>query len=477
VVVDGDAVIITQESEELATVSAQCCLRALSHIAATDPTLHTIKRVRGRYTRTFPSTTIFDSLPTNHRLRAIHNIFHSSETTVQWKDYKLLDHDQIVLGHTLAELARKSTSESTENRWDSFLRGQGRIKVPRWVLRFALHGLSQDPPPPTSTVIDCLSIIAAELGCPINPGSQIPDESVRLEEISKLVTDTLVVMTDPCKIQSKRKAVTAFFPYAVRREREGSFAEIEAFLSAIKASSSTMSLWRPIMPFIPALFHAAAASPLTVLLTSPHVPWDDKDYESHAEAAVTIWAIAASAVSLDDPCPEEVEQRVVDSLLYIASVDALRPLIPRDTCSWLNRRPSLPPLCQGRSSAKTKHVVRWVRGLKDPEILTSYLALVWSEWDPIHPRVDLSEMRMTISRSFMGVNMRDHREYLIRHLDRVLKELDRGLGYFKQSKLWTNEDDIQLAKAQYGELMEKLLELDGREAVAGPVEVPMEIPI
>lgn len=262
---------------------------------------------------------------------------------------------------------------------------------------------------------------------------------------------------DPCKIQSKRKVITALFPYAVWRERGGEREMIEAFLSAVKATCTTTSLWHPIMPFISALF--SAARPGTVLLTSPHVPWDR---ELEDTSAVTEWASAASEASAA-PCSEEVEQRVVDALLHIASVDALRPLIPRDSWLWLNRRPTLPPMCQGRSSAKTKHVVSCVRGLRDPEILTSYLTLIWSEWDPILPRRDLSEMRLTIARDFRGVGMRDRREHLIGHLDHVLGELDRGLGYFKQMKLWVDENDVQLAKAQYGELRDKLAEIDRRE--------------
>jgi hypothetical protein len=267
----------------------------------------------------------------------------------------------------------------------------------------------------------------------------------------------MVESRDSCKIQSKRKAITAFFPYAVWRERDGEREAIEAFMSAVKASSSMTSLWHPIMPFISTLFNAA--SPQTILFIAPHVPWDREPQDTNA---LISWANAASAVSAA-PCSEELEQRVVDALLHIASIDALRPDIPRDSWSWLNRRPSLPPLCQGRPPAKTRHVVSRVRGLRDPEILTSYLLLVWSEWDPILPRRDLSEMRMAISRDFRGEGMRENRRHLIAHLDHVLGELDLGLGYFKQFKLWMDENDIQLAKAQYGELREKLLEVDRRE--------------
>ena len=176
VVVDGDNAVVTRESEELAAVSTQCCFRILSHVAATDPKLNTIKRVRRRYTRAFPLETNFDGLSPDHNLGPIHNIFHSSQPKIQWKDYKLLDNDEITLARTVAEIANKHASDATQGKWDVFLRGRRRVKVPRWILRFALHRLSQDPLPPTSIVINCLSIIAADLGCRIDLDTRIPDE-------------------------------------------------------------------------------------------------------------------------------------------------------------------------------------------------------------------------------------------------------------------------------------------------------------
>ena len=181
VLVDGDDAVVTRESEELATVSAKCCLRTLSHIAATDPTFDTIKRLRTRYTRAFPLGTNFDGLHPDHslNLRAIHNIFHSSQPKIQWKNYKLLDNDEIILARTLAELANKYyRADATQSRWDVFLRGQRRAKVPRWILRFTLHHLSRlflDAPPPISIVIDCVSIIAVDLGCGIHSDPSIPE--------------------------------------------------------------------------------------------------------------------------------------------------------------------------------------------------------------------------------------------------------------------------------------------------------------
>ena len=58
---------------------------------------------------------------------------------------------------------------------------------------------------------------------------------------------------DMFTVRRKRKAVTAFFPYAVWRERGGDHWTMGAFLAAVKVFDSTTSLWHPIAPFIPTL--------------------------------------------------------------------------------------------------------------------------------------------------------------------------------------------------------------------------------
>ena len=292
---------------------------------------------------------------------------------------------------------------------------------------------------------------------------------MRREEISNLIIHELVTMTeskDPYQIQSKRKALTAFFPYAVWMERSGECRMMDAFLSATKVSGPGTSLWGAITPFISTLFEAA--SDQTVVLTSPRVPWDR---EPDATRAVIRWASAASAV----PYTDEIGPIVVDALLSIASVDCLRPHIPIDIWSWLNKRPTLPYVCLGRSAGTRKHVVRCVRKLKDVEILKSYFLLVWSEWDHITYPEALSEMRMTIKQNFKGVEMEVHRKDLIKHLDYVLRHLNRGLGYLRQFKLWIEQDDVQKAKAQYQTLRQDLLQMDG--VVSAADEVPMDVPI
>ena len=171
-----DKAVVPQGSEELAAVSARCCHHALSRIAAKDPNLTTLKRVRRVYIGAFPLTTNFEDLPSEHSLKDIHNIFYSSQEKIQWKNYNLLPDDQVTLSQTLVELTNKHVPDAKQNTWDAFFRGKRRVKVPRWTLRFALHQLSKDPLPPTSIIINCLSIIAIDLGCTIPTDGQIPDE-------------------------------------------------------------------------------------------------------------------------------------------------------------------------------------------------------------------------------------------------------------------------------------------------------------
>jgi hypothetical protein len=253
---------------------------------------------------------------------------------------------------------------------------------------------------------------------------------------------------------------------------------VDAFLGAARASSSAAFMWNAIRPFCATLLNEDSPSRV-VTLVSPHVlpyRW------SFDKKNVTRWAAAVRAVQYT----EEVGQSAVDALLQIASDASLQHRIPIDGWSWLHKRPSLPPVCNGRSIGTSEDVVRKVRALGDVEILKSYLLLVWSEWDhvgayyqwPEDSRLRLAvraggvagqvlraggfnEMWISIREDFSGIGMERHRQDLIERLDHVLGQLDQGLEYLKQHKPIIDEDEIRLAKKQYGELKEVLLGVDG----------------
>ena len=180
--ITGVKVAILQGPEEFAMLSALCCLRTLSHITTVDPASSVFKDVRRRYSKAFPMETDFGGLPSHHRFCIIHNTFYPSHkvvetqrsyvTTVrpkvQWRDYKLSSTEHIVL----VQLARFR------------YRGKEPRKVPRWILRYAHHLLSQDPLPPPSVVADCLSIIAMDLGRTVPNAASLDERYVHIRQIS-----------------------------------------------------------------------------------------------------------------------------------------------------------------------------------------------------------------------------------------------------------------------------------------------------
>ena len=186
-VTDGKVAII-RGSEQLATVSALCCVHTLSRLTVVDPR---VEDIRHRYARVFPPKADFSGLPFSHTLGAIRSVFyqpprfravlptHTDEITlitwrtpgvqrVQWTDYKPSSNEYIIVARALAKLARFEHRRSGHN------------KVPCWLLRFAFHSLSQDPLPPASVVVSCLLIIAIGLGCHVSDTTILDERYVHI---------------------------------------------------------------------------------------------------------------------------------------------------------------------------------------------------------------------------------------------------------------------------------------------------------
>ena len=250
-------------------------------------------------------------------------------------------------------------------------------------------------------------------------------------------------------IECKRKAIIALLPYSVWREQVGDHRMTDAVLGAVRVPK----IGRFMAQSVAALLGEAGRNiPNRVMvLMSPHADWGQEPNTN----TVTRWAEAALAV----PYTEEVGQSVVDALLQIASNNSLQPYIPVTIWAWLKKRPSLPPICRGRSVGTLCDVVRTVRGLGDVEILESYLLLVWSEWDTVYLS-GITEMCASIREDLGGIGMGRHREVLIKRLDYILGQLDRGLGHLQQQNPVLGGDHIPEAREQYGKLREALLEVD-----------------
>ena len=253
---------------------------------------------------------------------------------------------------------------------------------------------------------------------------------MRVERFSDLIIqqlDNMVQDSDSKKlILTKRKAISALFPYAIFLERCGDRTMADAVLRVAKASCSRRVVWYRIWPYAATLFSDPIPPSLNRLITlfSPYVRWD---LEPDSERLVSRWAAATLAI----PYTEEVGQSVVDALLQIAYFYHLRPHISRDLWALLTKRPLLPPYCPGRNWGTSGDVVRHIRGLGDPEILKSYLLLVWSEWSFPFPS-GRQEMLVSIREDFGQVGTRHHREDLVGRLDHILEELSRGLEHFEQ---------------------------------------------
>ena len=165
-VVNKKAVII-QGKEQLATATSLCCLHTLSHLVVTGsvPTA-----VGLRYGRAFPSEINLNDLPISHTLGAIHKVFYpgirSSGQFPQWMNHKLSHDDHAIVARALTKIAQYTHRTSD---WGV---------VPRWLLRFALQSLSQSPQPPTSVIINSLSIIATDLQCDLLGATTLDERCV-----------------------------------------------------------------------------------------------------------------------------------------------------------------------------------------------------------------------------------------------------------------------------------------------------------
>jgi hypothetical protein len=149
---------ILQGLEQLATISIKCFLHTFSYLSTTNPTSGVLVDLRRRYDRVFPPETDFRGLPFYLTIKKIHKLANKrwSPLNSQWDDYRPSSPEHIsftrqILGAAQAEY------QLLDHR-----------KVPRWMLRFALHSLSLDPPSPASVVADCLTIVAVDLDCDVS---------------------------------------------------------------------------------------------------------------------------------------------------------------------------------------------------------------------------------------------------------------------------------------------------------------------
>ena len=448
--VANGAVVVVQGSEQLATVSAACLLHTLSYLLVVEPMSDIFRDACQHYSMVFPPNANFKGLPFCHTLGAIHRVFYSdwNHQWFNWDDYKPFSHRHDIFAHALAELAFSECQRRVHDK-----------KVPGWILRFVLHCLSLDPLPPTTVVIDCLSIIAIDLGCDISSiRITILDENrAQVNQVSALILqelETMIKAADPAPICTRHRAITTFFLYAARWEQNDQHRMINAFLHTARASGRQGFMWHHIrQPLITLLNQdCSVSSKQAIILALPHLPWWNPAIDGHF---IQLWAATTWAV----PYTDDIGQSVVDTLLLIASQESLKPHIPSDMWSWLSKCSYLPSSSARHSQGTKQDVVQTVRKLGDIEILKSYLLLVWSEWDYLY-QDGLEEMCVLIREDFSGIGMEGHRKNLLQRLNYILGQLDSGLGSVQQNEQGLSEENIQSMKEQYGQLREVLLEMD-----------------
>ena len=156
-------VVITEGMEQLVTVAALCFLHTLSHFMIVDPKSRALQNIYQQYDSSFPPWMEVNHPSVPLPLRLMHGIVShqvlggdqlhdfADLRGVQWEEYEPSSNEHAIVACGLAMIAQ----------FDRRIHG----KVPRWLLRFALHSLSRSPPPSTSVVASCLSIIAIDLGC------------------------------------------------------------------------------------------------------------------------------------------------------------------------------------------------------------------------------------------------------------------------------------------------------------------------
>lgn len=150
----GEAV--TQGLEELTTASARYFYHTLHHVTVADPNSTVLEVIRGLYHKVFPTGIDFTGLPSRHMFVVVEALIRRAWGRHHiWRDVdRPCNHEYTPFARDFAELAQ--------------VEYQPERRAPGWILAFALDTLSQDPLPTASTVVDCLKIIAIDLGCNVS---------------------------------------------------------------------------------------------------------------------------------------------------------------------------------------------------------------------------------------------------------------------------------------------------------------------
>jgi hypothetical protein len=179
--IDRNKMVVIQGLEQLAEVSVRSLSRALYHLSVVDPTSSVLADLCQNWHRNIPPYPDFRGLPFFHATTKIHSLVkthalakphalgyqYRDPNPIGWENYCPSAQEFIPFAKHMVDAAQVEYDQSHNT------------KTPRWILRFALHSLSLDPPPPTSVVADCLKIIAIDLGCDVSNIATFDERYIR----------------------------------------------------------------------------------------------------------------------------------------------------------------------------------------------------------------------------------------------------------------------------------------------------------
>ena len=220
---------------------------------------------------------------------------------------------------------------------------------------------------------------------------------------------------------SKYEATIAFLPYVTRVGETGKqpnvlscTAGFSLITSRIPHRTSDLAARRLLNTGLPDSLKYA------ILDAFRHVA-SPLEHASDAGAMVRHWIAAVNSL------PQDVSESVVDTLLRMAFRSDIRPHISAAAWRWLKKRPILHRDSRGLKFGASPDVFQAVQELGDPEITTSYLFVVWSEWALPFPE-GFAAMLDYIKSELRGVEMVGYRADLIKRLDEVLSNLEQEPG-------------------------------------------------
>ena len=185
----GNKLVVIQGLEQLASASAKCFFRTFYHLWVMDPTSSLLVTLRRRYRRAFPFKIDFRGLPSYQTMIMIHALAYEHWfrcRSLQWDDYRPSGQDHVPFAQHMVEVARAEYQRRKHDVQNGNI--LMKLKVPRWILRFALHSLSLDPPPPTSVVADCLTIVAIDLDCDVSNIVTLDERCVQISWVPTFLT-------------------------------------------------------------------------------------------------------------------------------------------------------------------------------------------------------------------------------------------------------------------------------------------------